>query len=151
MATRRRRFGNHVSRFRGSFNRPLSLLIPSAVGAAGALAVNAVVNYAPLPDALKAGNTVYLTRAGLALAIGMVGPRLPVLGRYASDMARGALIVTMTDFGKVLALQQNINLSGLGYIGPARVVQGPSHWLRGPRGMSGAGVGRAGMYINVRR
>lgn len=119
---RRRHRRNPIALGRGSFSRPLSLAGPAITGAAGALAVNAVVNYAPLPDFLKSGNTLYLTRAGLAILLGLMGPRLPFVGRYAKDAAVGALIVTATDFGKLMALSQGVNLSGLGYVGPGRVV-----------------------------
>lgn len=121
MARRRRHRRNPVS-IKGSFARPLSLIAPAATGAAGALLVNGIVNYAPLPDQLKSGNMLYLTRAGLAVLLGLFGPRLPVVGRMAREAAVGALIVTATDFGKLLALQSGMNLSGLGYIGPARVI-----------------------------
>ena len=107
---------------RGSFSRPLSLVRPAAAGAAGALLINGIVNHAPLPDTLKAGNMIFVTRAALAIALGLFGPRLPIIGAYAREGAIGALIVTATDFGKLMALQQGINLSGMGYIGPARVV-----------------------------
>jgi hypothetical protein len=118
----RRSRGSHS---RGAFTKPLSLVAPAVTGAAGALAVNAIINYAPVPDQLKAGNMLYLTRAGIAILLGIFGPRLPFVGRYAHAAALGSLIVTTTDFGKLLALQQGVNLSGLGYIGPARVLSGP--------------------------
>lgn len=118
MSRRRRR--NPISR--ESFKRPLSLLAPVATGAAGALTVNAIMNYAPIPDTMKQGTTLYLTRAAVALLLGIFGPRIPVVGRYAREAAIGSLIVTATDFGKLMALQSGFNLSGLGYIGPARVI-----------------------------
>lgn len=125
MAHRKHRRRGSKSHSRGAFSRPLSLVAPAVTGAAGALAVNAIVNYAPLPDTLKGGNMLYLTRAGLAILIGMFGGRIPVIGRFAHQAALGALIVTAADFGKLLALQQGVNLSGLGYIGPARIISGP--------------------------
>ena len=107
---------------RGSVSRPLTLLVPAAIGAGGALAVNGLVNHVPLPDALKLGRMIYVTRFGLAVLLGTFGKQLPVIGKYAGDMARGAMIVTMTDLGKELSLQAGVNLSGTGYVGPARVV-----------------------------
>jgi hypothetical protein len=125
MARHRRRRHARTSSGRGAFTKPLSLVAPAVTGAAGALVVNGIINYAPIPDQLKAGNLLYLTRAGIAILLGMFGPRLPVVGRFAHAAALGSLIVTTTDFGKLLALQQGVNLSGLGYIGPARVLTGP--------------------------
>lgn len=129
-----------------SFHKPLSLLAPAAVGAAGALVVNALVNYGPIPDTMKQGNALYLTRAGLAILLGLFGSKVPMLGRYASDMAKGALIVTVTDFGKVQALAQGYNLSGMGYANAARIQRGTNPLLtrgtpnmNGMRGVRGAG------------
>lgn len=124
MARRRKRSKGRALT-RGSFRQPLTLLAPAATGAAGALLVNGIINYAPIPDQLKAGNVLYLTRAAIAVLLGIFGPRIPVVGPFARDAAVGSLIVTATDFGKLIALQQGFNLSGLGYIGPARVVNGP--------------------------
>lgn len=149
MARRRRSRSSRRGITRGSFARPLSLLMPSAVGAAGALAVNGIINYAPIPDNLKAGNMLFLTRAAIALGLGMLGPKLPVVGKYARDAAQGALIVTMTDFGKVIAIGQGVNLSGLGYTGPARVMR-TGQYLKAP-GASMSGVAGVGQGRWVRR
>lgn len=140
---RRNRSSRGISR--GSFSRPLSLLRPAATGAAGALIVNGIVNHAPIPDTLKAGNMIYVTRAALAILLGIFGPKLPMVGRYASEAAVGALIVTATDFGKLLALQNGVNLSGLGYIGPARVV--PMGQLLARPGSRGSPVARPPMGV----
>lgn len=120
---------------RGSFARPMTLFLPAATGAVGALVVNGMVNYLPLPDALKAGRAIYLTRAALAVLLGLFGRRLPVIGPYATQLASGALVVTLADLGKDLAFQSGFNLSGTGYIGPARVVS-----LSGPGRVAGAGA-----------
>lgn len=130
MARRHRSHRSHRAH-RGSFRQPLTLLKPAVTGAAGALAVNGIINYAPIPDNLKAGNMLYLTRAAIAVLLGIFGPRLPLVGSFAREGAIGSLIVTATDFGKVLALQTaGVNLSGLGYTGPARVVR-----MNGPAGV----------------
>jgi len=150
----RRRSSSRRSSGRGAFSRPLTLLQPAAIGGLGALAINGLVNYAPLPATLKVGNTVFLTRGVLAVLLGMFGSKLPIIGRYAADMAKGSLIVTIADFGKTLALAQGVNLSGLGFINPGRVVSiGPKALTNGNR--SGAGMyvppGRVGMYVQPGR
>lgn len=127
---KRSRSRSRRSLTRGSFRQPLSLARPVVVGAAGALAVNGIVNHVPLPDAMKAGNMIFATRATIALILGIFGPRLPFVGAYAREAAIGSLIVTAADFGKLLALQQGVNLSGTGYVGPARVMN-----MRGGTGM----------------
>lgn len=137
-----------------------ALIMPAAVGAAGALAVNGITNYL-IPESMRAtlltGNTAYVTRAGIALLIGIVGPRIPGVGRYARDMAMGALIVQAADFGKQIALSNDINLSGLSYIGPARIAasgQGNVRQLAQYIGRPGAMprmAGMAGMGRLIRR
>lgn len=146
MAKRRR--SSSRRRGSGSFSRPLSLLKPAAVGAAGALTLNAITNHA-IPENLRgtllAGNTAYLTRGAIAVLMGMYGPRLPFVGRYAGEMARGALVVVFADLLRQLAMQSNlpVNLSGMGYIGPARVVNLPRNGMAGMRGVHGMR-----MYVN---
>jgi hypothetical protein len=75
------------------------MLMNGLKGAGGAVVVNAVTNY--LPDAVKTGNTVYLTRAALALVMGTVGRK--VLGNNARVMAEGALVVNFHDAINMLA------------------------------------------------
>lgn len=123
MAKRRRR-----SRKTSYRRNPISLggLAPlfmrSATGAAGALAVNGIVSNAPLPDAMRTGNMIHLTKAAFAFVLNSFGPRLPIIGRYARDMAQGSLTVTLADFGRQMAAQQGVNLSGIGYVSPAAIV-----------------------------
>jgi hypothetical protein len=96
---------------------------------------------------LLSGNTAYLTRGAIALAMGMFGPRLPVVGKYARDMAQGALVVVLADLGRQLAAQSNlpVNLSGMGYIGAGRIVNLPRPGMAGVRGV--AGVRGINMYV----
>lgn len=153
-----RRYRRNPVNVRTALSRPMAILQPAAIGAAGALTMNGLINYLPfIPDNFKLGNNLYLTKALIALAIGTLGPRLPVVGRYAGKMAEGAMTVLMTDIGRNLAIQQGMNLSGTGFVSPARIVSLPANGSRGvagageyvtPRRM--AGVGRAGMYVRGR-
>lgn len=154
---KRRRYARNPVNIRRALSNPVAILKPAVVGAAGALAVNGIVNYVPyIPDSFKTGNALFLTKAALALVIGTFGPKLPVIGRHASKMAEGALTVTMADVGKQLATSAGYNLSGVGYANPAVVMnRAPgrpalSMYVNGQRpGM--AGVGRTAMYVNGRR
>lgn len=139
---RKSRRGSRRRSMRGSFQKPLSLLTPAAIGAGGALAVNGLINYLPLPDQLKAGKMIYATRLGLAVALGVFGAKLPIIGKYASDMARGSMIVTMTDLGKELSLASGVNLSGTGYVGPAVIRSGARPGIARPN------VARLSQYVN---
>lgn len=145
MARRRRRSSarrrNPLSLGRALSN-PLAVAKPAIIGAAGALAVNGIVNYAPLPDVLKTGNTVYLTKAGIALLLATVGRKF--LGAHATKMAEGALTVIAADVGKQLAMSQGINLSGVGFVSPAMIMNRAGQ----PRLAAVGGVRGAGMYVH---
>lgn len=150
------RYRRNPVNIRAALSRPLAVLQPAAVGAAGALAMNAVVNYVPgIPDQMKVGNNLYLLKAGIALLIGTFGPRLPVVGKYAGKMAEGALTVLLTDIGRNLAMQQGYNLSGTGFVSPARVVSLPSNGARTGEYVTAqrrmAGMRGTGQYVNGRR
>lgn len=145
---RSRRYARNPVSIRRALSNPVQVLKPAIVGAAGALAVNGIVNYVPfIPDTWKTGNMLMLTKAALALALGTVGPKLPVVGRHAGKMAEGALTVLATDLGKQLAMNAGYNLSGVGYINPARIMNQAN-----VRALSSArGVGNAGMYVHGAR
>ncbi len=126
-----------------SVNSAMALLKPAAAGAAGALALNGIVNYTPIPDMLKAGKMMYVTRSVLALLIGVVGSKVGPLRPYARSMALGGLTVTLADLGKELASGTGVNLSGVGYINPG--------WIATPRVAGRGGVpgvmGRTAQYL----
>lgn len=90
----------HVTRHvRRRHRNPIALggftgmLMNGLKGAGGAVVVNVVTNY--LPDAVKTGNLLYVTRAVLAMAMGTLGRK--VLGNNARVMAEGALTVNFHD------------------------------------------------------
>ncbi len=70
----------------------MGMLTASLQGAVGATAVNTLFNLAPIPDTLKTGNLQYVTKAAMAVGLGMV-----MKNRMGAEMAKGALTVTMHD------------------------------------------------------
>lgn len=69
-------------------------LIPSAVGGAGAIALDVAIAALPLPAMMKAGPMAPLVRVAGAVGLGMLGEA--VLGRkYGEQIAAGALTVTL--------------------------------------------------------
>lgn len=143
MAKRRRRsrrYARNPVSIRRALSNPMGVVKPAVVGAAGALAVNGIVNYVPfIPDSFKVGNALHLTKAALALILGTIGPKLPIVGRHAGKMAEGALTVVMADVGKQLAMNAGYNLSGTGFVNPARVMNG--------NGNGGGNVRQIGQYV----
>lgn len=75
-------------------------LIPSAVGGAGALALDVAVAALPLPAAMKTGPMAPLVKVAGAVGLGMLAGQF--LGRKTGEqVAAGALTVTMYNFAKV--------------------------------------------------
>jgi len=106
----RRRRRNPVSATGGL----MPLLNAALMGAAGATAINAAVSYLPLPTALQTGNMKHVTKAAMAIGLGLFGRRF--LGKAALSMAQGSLTVTMTDAIKDVAAGAGMSL---GYYAPA--------------------------------
>lgn len=126
-----------------SLKSPLSMVKNAAIAGSGALAVNAAVNYLPIPDMLKTGRMIYLTKFGLALALGTIGKRF--LGANAERMAEGAMtVLAATAINDFAANSLGVNLSGAGYFSPG--------WRASPNIPRTtlpitAQLGRAGQYL----
>ena len=103
-----------------ALSNPTSVLMPAAVGAAGAIGVNYVLARMPfLPPFLTTGRMRYVTQAVAALGLAAVASKLRVVSAAtANRMAEGALIVTGVDVIRDFAGQAGINLSGMGYYLP---------------------------------
>lgn len=135
LTRRRRRYGrNPIS---GVNSRSIVNLIKEGfMGAGGALAVDIITGYLPLPAALKspadgAGGINYMyyaAKTGLALLLGTAGRK--VLGAKAQQMAIGSMTIT------AYTLMRQMLPSGitLGY-------QGPGHMAGMNRFVSGNGMG----------
>lgn len=118
-----------------SFGQVTPMLAGAFQGAAGALAVNAALRFLPVPALLTTGRMIYLTRAVLALGVGMAASKVAG-GRIGVRMAEGALTVVAVDALRDLLLSTTgVNL---GYYSPARVV-----------GSRVAGVSGAGKYLSL--
>lgn len=109
-------------------------LIPASMGAVGALGVDMLWGYLPIPDALKAG--VMAPVARLAAAVG-VGYFAGMLGgkRFGQEVTVGAITVTAYDLfkGFLQANVPSIHLSDyvgeLDYLGPAMTVDGMGNYV----------------------
>lgn len=97
---RRRRNPARLGGLRGVTGMTMSAL----QGAGGALAINTLLNYVPLPVALKSGNGKYIARGLSAVALGVLGGKM-LPGSIAQTMAVGSLTVTLHDLLLVLAAQ----------------------------------------------
>ena len=98
---KRARRRNPAARIAGTGNFT-SMLMAGLQGGLGAVAVDTVVGYLPLPDAVKTGYGKHVVRVAAAVALGTFGRRF--LGPMARTMSAGALAVTMRDAFRERAL-----------------------------------------------
>lgn len=134
----------HVSR-RGRRSNPIKLpklgglgtaannvLMPAAIGAVGAIGMDMILPYIPLPATMMTGNKKYALKAVIAIGLGMLAGK--VIGKEKGHAAGvGMLTVVLHD-----ALKENIPVyapsiklagvneyvDGLGYYSPSMVVDG---------------------------
>lgn len=69
-----------------------SMMMPAVYGAGGALAIDFVTGYLPLPLAIKVSPARHLLKGLMAVGLGMV-----FRGRIGSEMAKGGLTVALHD------------------------------------------------------
>lgn len=88
-------------------------LMPSAVGAVGALGLDLLLGYIPLPAALNTPMTRPLVHIAGAIGMGMIAGKM-VSRRVGEQVATGALVVTMYNMlkGFVATAMPNLPLSG---------------------------------------
>ena len=129
---RRRRRRSVVSRVRHAAKRRTYRRNPSSpsrvnvmgmlkggfTGGMGAVAVNTAFNFLPLPAMMKTGNIAYVSKAALAIALGMFGRKL-LPGSTAARMAEGSLAVTFHDAIVAIAgpMLPALRLGEVGYVG----------------------------------
>jgi hypothetical protein len=116
------------------------LLMPAVFGAAGAVLVDAAMNYLPLPDTFKTGTIGMVTKAGAALLLGTMGRK--VFGARATEMAVGSLTV------QTYALLRQFlpaSITGLGYVSAGLVTSAGNVPIGSPA--ASAGVAGMGMYV----
>lgn len=150
--------------FSSGFSRSgaMALLKTGVVGGAGAVLVDVAMGQAVpfLPasmatpkDATGAVNYGYYgVKAALAIALGTYGKRLPVVGKYADEMAAGAMTVLAYGFLRPM-VPANINLGA--YFNPRTNVRGmgaytsPAIAVRRRQGVSGPGARSANVLSFV--
>jgi hypothetical protein len=137
---RRRRRSNPISMGHLKIG---SLLKAGAIGAGGAIIVDAVMGYLPLPASVTAktnadGSTNYLnagTKLALSVVLGTLGRKL--FKRAAPTMALGAVTVEM--YNLIRPMLSSV-VPGLGYYSPA--------FIPGQTMVPGAGLGAyTGAYV----
>lgn len=117
-----------------------SLVMPAASAAGGALALDFLWSYVPIPPAIKDGPMRHVAKGlgavVLGQLVGMVGNK-----RLGDTMAMGALTVTFHNAFKEMAAQYmpNVNLSGVGY------------YSAGANAGYDSGLGGVGYYVQSPR
>jgi len=117
----------------------MGMFMPSLQGAGGALAVDLVTGYLPLPLSIKVSPARHLIKGVLAIGLGMV-----MKGSLGQNMAKGALTVALHDASKEaiqiaapsiqLGAEPTVaDLQGIGYYSPAET--GIGYYPAGMAGM----------------
>jgi hypothetical protein len=114
--------------FRIGGTDPMRIVQNAAIGAVGAIALNAVLSRLPLPMMLMTGRVRYLTQGAVAIGLGMLAANFKLVGsQVAAQAAEGALTVTLADAIKDFAAAAGFPLAGMGYYLPGVGVRaGPS-------------------------
>lgn len=110
---------------------------PALIGAVGSIAVDTAFGYLPLPASLSVGKGALLSRAALAVGLGVLGRKF--IGPIAGQAAEGALTVVLRDTIKVLAADAGVNL---GYYSPGYVPRVAGN------GVNGLARGGAGLLLS---
>lgn len=126
--------------------RLMGQIMNAAVGGAGAVAVDVIQGYLPLPTALRTGYMPYVVKAGLGFALGAFGR--DILGQNAARMGAGAMTVALYGALKQLtagvlpgaSVASGATVAGLGYGSPTPVL---GEYLTGP----GSRMNGLGAYI----
>lgn len=103
----------------GSMTGVKALAMEAAVGAVGAVGVDMLFQHLPLPHAVKSGVGRHAAKAGLAVALGLVGKKFAP--KYAGAAAAGALTVILYNAGRDMLMKQ----------APARVGEYLGEYLAG--------------------
>lgn len=167
VAAKRARRG--ARRLFGAFSRSgaLNLLKAGAIGGAGAVAVDVAMGQVVgfLPPSMQQARTptgdanlgYFGIKAAIALGLGMYGSRLPVVGKYAGNMAEGALTVMAYQFMRPMV---PANLSLGAYFNPGATRRPALNAYQSPRpaqipvraGVSAGGRGgRAALALSMVR
>lgn len=112
----------------GMGNLVQGTIMPSAIAAGGALALDIVMGFLPLPDVVQSGPIKHVARGAGAIGLGMIVGML-ANARTAKLVTTGALTVTMHGAGRELvsrfmpnldlgAYEDDDIMDGLGYSGP---------------------------------
>lgn len=129
--TLRRRRSNPVGGVGGFIK---NTMMPSAVGGAGALALDLVMNMLPLPPAMKSGPMRPVVKVVGAIGLGMLASKM-ASRQVGGQVAAGALTVTLYDMARVALAKNDMTkkLFGLGEYGveDARVGEFVSEYVSG--------------------
>ena len=138
---RRRRIGNPRLSMRSVQNQ----LVDAGTGAVGALGLDVIQGYLPIPANLKGGLVGTGVKALLAIGMGLVASNIKVVrGATAAKMVNGALTVVLHDalktqvaqFAPGIAMGEYIGDDGMGYYGSGYNA-----------GVMGEGYGGMGSYL----
>lgn len=126
-------------------------IMPAATAAVGAISLDVMFGYLPIPDTMKTGPARYLVKGAGAIGLGMLAQAVGLKASTARAMTAGALTVAFYEGGKeaivnaVPDFAAKAGLSGLG-IYDTRVKRGSMRLGYAGSGYPAGGRG-LGMYV----
>lgn len=127
--TRRARSRGRTRRYRRnpiggiSVGRLSNLMLPAIGIGVGALAVEVIVQYMPIPIEWKAGPMRYVVTAATGVAIGLVIAKVFKQKRLGYFFAAGGVAISAHNFAKAWLNQQAPAIRGLGFTNPGSVAR----------------------------
>lgn len=97
---------------KGIGNFVSNTLVPSAIGGAGALAVDVAMAMAPLPVAMKTGPMRPVVKIAAAVALGMIAGKV-TSRRTGEQVAAGAITVTLYELARTMVAKTGVAIPGL--------------------------------------
>ena len=124
--------------------------MPAATAAAGAIGIDLLMGYLPLPETMKSGPMRYLVKGAAAIGIGMLLENMKLVKPQTAQLfTTGALTVAMYDAGKDMVNRfmpaLGARISGLGYYESPEELMGLGYAGAGYTGLEDD-MGSLGMY-----
>jgi hypothetical protein len=130
-----------------------AVLMPSVTAAAGALGIDLLLGYVPLPDTMKTGPMKYLVKGAAAIGVGMILEKMKLVKPHTAQLfTTGALTVAVYDAGKdaINRFMPTVGarMAGLGYYESPAELQALGYASAGYTGMDDD-MGSLGMQYEM--
>ena len=125
-------------------------IMQGMIGGAGAVLVDVIQGYIPMPASLATGYGPYVVKAGLGVLLGTFGKK--ILGHTAAKLGAGAITVAAygaiktATAGMLPAPAATAAVAGMGYMNPTAMLNGMGEYMTGPGSRMGEYMPDSGQY-----